>query len=131
MRDVLLLAVSMGRGAAEDRMLDTCAIKRVSGETTDTDGRVVSMYDPVYTGKCRVVDVEGVVSTPEAGGASFTVRRIRVDIPVGAAVIRRGDVVDITGSVTRPDVTGASARVTSVPIGTQVTAYRLGVEEGP
>lgn len=126
----LTIGLAESRRDAESRMLDTCTIRRPTGTTTDRPtGKVVATYSPVYAGRCRLVDTEGVVSTPEAGGATFTLRRTRLDVPVGTGPVEDGDVLTVDASVTHPDIAGATGRVTSVPVGTQVTALRLGVEE--
>lgn len=130
MRDLLALAVSMGRGAAEDRMVDACVIRRRTGLETDSDTGVATvLFEQVYEGPCRVVDVESIVSTPEVAGATVTVRRVRIDIPAGAARPRGDDVAEVTVSLFAPEIVGATLRVTRVPIGTQATALRLGMEE--
>lgn len=131
MRDLIEFAAGWGREVAEGRMLDTCTIRRVTGDFLDESTMVrTPTYVQVYAGPCRVVDVEAVVRTPEAGGATVTVHRVRLDIPVTATGVRRNDQVEITGSVTRPAVAGMAARVVSLPADTQTTAQRISVEEG-
>ena len=47
--------LARGRAAAEALMVDTCAIRRRTGETLDdTTGEVTATYDDVYSGRCRV-----------------------------------------------------------------------------
>lgn len=124
-------ATLAGRVAAERNMLDTCTVKTVVSVTPDPlSGQDVVVYsDPVYTGRCKVQTFEPQERNPEAGGASLTVQRYAVHVPVGAFVPGVGQVVTITTAALDPNLTGRAFRVVALLHKTAATAYRLSVEE--
>lgn len=105
-------------------MVDTCTIDRVTGETTDAEGFVVSTYmdPPPYSGRCRVQRGRSEGESPEVGSSSPTVQPYEVHIPVGVGPIEVGDVVWV--GVRRFNVTATHAK-------TFQTAQRLLVDEVP
>jgi hypothetical protein len=111
-------------------MLDTCTVESVTGVTTDPlTGVDVPTYALVYAGKCKVQGLDPLERNPEAGGATFTVQRYRVDVPVGAFVPAVGQRVVVTAAVLDPNLVGKAFRVVALLHKTAATAYRLGVEE--
>ena len=112
-------------------MPDTCTVKAVTGVTTNpTTGADVPTYGAeLYTGKCKVQTYEAQERNPEVGGATLTVQRYSVHVPVGAFVPAVGQVVTITDAALDPNLTGRMFRVVALLHKTSATAYRLGVEE--
>jgi hypothetical protein len=119
------------RRRAESLMLDTCTVEAITGVTTDPlTGEDTPAYAPVYTGRCKVQGLDPLERNPEAGGATYTVQRYRVDVPVGAFVPAVGQRVTITAATLDPNLTGQTFRVVALLHKTAATAYRLGVEHG-
>lgn len=119
------------RRQAEARMLDTCVVRRVTGESTDGDGNVTPTYsEPLYEGACRVQTYEPQESTADIGGAStVTTQRYSVHIPVGSYAPQIGDVVTLDSAALDPQLAGRTYRVVALLHKSQATAYRLGVQE--
>jgi len=115
------------RAHAESMMRDTCTISRVTGTTLDVDGGEIPdrtvIYGPQvepHKGRCKVQANQLTDMSPEAGGATVTVLRYRVDIPVAAGPIQIGDLIVTSGR---------HFRVTGLHDKTWQTAQRLPVEE--
>jgi len=126
----VLSAVLRGRVAAERNMTDTCTVKTVTGSSVNqTTGVETPTYSTTYTGKCKVQSGGLSALNPEAGGATFTVQRSEVHVPVGAFAPAVGQVITITACALDPLMVGRVFRVTSLLHKSQATAYRLGVEE--
>jgi len=91
----------------------------------------------VYTGRCKVQTSQAQEANPEAGGATYTVQRYSVHVPVPETnagykpVV--GHVVTITAVHAQgdPHLVGRQYRVVAPPHKTLPTAYRLAVEEMP
>lgn len=122
--------VLRGRVAAERQMLDACTIGILGDPVTDpvTD-KVTTPLVPLYTGRAKVQTYEAQESNPEAGGATMTVQRYAVHIPVGSYAPEVGHVVEITAAALDPHMAGRRYRVVALLHKTMATAYRLGVEE--
>lgn len=125
-------ALLAGRAQAESLMVDSCTIGRPGPAVTDPDtGEITHPATQVYAGKAKVQTWEAQESNPEAGGATFTVQRYAVHVPVGSFAPRVDDVVTITSAALDPNLTGRRYRVVALLHKSLATAYRLGVEEGP
>lgn len=135
-------AIAEGRALAESLMLDSCTIARLGELVTDPVTHVATpsseqVYpDPEWPirhpwkhGPCKVQTWQSQESNPEAGGATFTVQRYRVDVPVGSFVPQIGDVVMIATAALDPHLVGRKYRVVALLHKTMSTAYRLGVDE--
>lgn len=123
-------AVREGRRAAENLMLDAATVQSVTGTTTDPlTGVDTPTYAAVYTGKCKVQGLDPLERNPEVVGATATVQRYRVDVPVGSFEPAIGQVITITTATLDPHLAGRKFRVVSLLHKTAATAYRLGVEE--
>jgi hypothetical protein len=111
-------------------MLDTCTVQTVTGETTDDlTGATVPIYELAYTGRCKVQTAEALERNPETGGATLTVQRLTVHVPVGSFAPAVGQVVTVTATALDPYLVGRQFRVVALLHKTAATAYRLGVEE--
>lgn len=136
------LAIEMGREAAEEYMIDTCVVRRVTSEATDDDGNVTSTYVQVYPdpawptdhrwahGPARRQTYEAQESNPEVGGMVAAVQRYAAHLPVGSFQPQIGDIITWQTSALDPGLPGTVDRVTALLHKTAATAYRLGVEEG-
>jgi len=123
-------AVLAGRREAEALMVDTCRITSGGEPVTDPDtGEVTNTRTLVYEGKCKVQSKDSATSTPEAGGATFTVVSRQVHIPANAAEIRDGYEVEVTGSLLNSFTVGKVYRVEGFTPDTFDTAFRLPVKE--
>lgn len=118
--------VAAGRRLAVSRMLDLCEVSRPDGVADPLTGLPPLL--PIWGGPCEVSTYEPQESNPEAGGASLTVQRYRVKVPVGAFEPRIGDVVTITRGSQDPYLHGKEFRVVALLHKTAATSYRLGVE---
>ena len=119
-----------GRARAEALMLDSCTITRPGEVVTDPEtGDVTNSTTIVYAGRCKVQSKNSATSSPEAGGAVFTVVSRQVHIPVDDnLVIKDGDVVTITAAAQAIRV-GKQYRVEGFTPDTFDTAFRLPVKE--
>lgn len=123
-------ALLEGRRLAESLMIDTCTVQRVTGHTPNEDGTVTDVLgEPVYTGRCKVQTYEPYQSNPEAGGATFTVQRYAVHVPVGSFAPAVDQVVVIAAATLDPYLAGRRFRVVALLHKSAATAYRLAVEE--
>ena len=129
------------RALAESLMLDTARVDEITGVTTDPlTGASTSTYATVYgpdiaplpgkrSGMCKVQGLDPQEANPEAGGATLTVQRYAIHVPVGAFVPKVGHVVTITATALDPNLVGHQYRVVALLHKTLATAYRLSVEE--
>lgn len=123
-------AVLAGRAAAEALMVDSCTITRPGEVVTDPDtGDVTNSTTIVYAGRCKVQSKNSATSSPEAGGAVFTVVSRQVHIPANAADVLDGDVVTVTASALNSFTVGKQYRVEGYTPDTFETAARLPVKE--
>lgn len=135
-------AMAEGRELAESLMLDTCTIGDLGVPDTDPDtGEVITPIVPLYpnpawpadhpwkAGPCKVQAWQSQESNPEAGGATLTVQRYQVHIPVGSYAPEIGHVVEIATAALDPNLVGRRYRVVALLHKSFATAYRLAVEE--
>ena len=123
-------ALVAGRVAAESLMVDSCVIERPGESVTDPVTGVVSpAHSLVFAGPCKVQQTLAQSSSPEAGGAVFTVQGARLDVPVGAGPVATGDRVRILSAASNPDLVGNVYRVVELFEKSWQTAQRLRVEE--
>jgi hypothetical protein len=123
-------AIARGREVAESLMLDTCTIVRLGELATDPETGVTTPSETtLYTGKAKVQGLDPQEMNPEAGGATLTVQRYRVDVPVGSYRPAVGDVVEIGTARLDPNLIGRRYRVVALLHKSYATAYRMAVEE--
>lgn len=127
--------VARGRVKAEEGMVDTCTIRRPTGEATDPDsGEVVKTYvnpDP-YTGqKCRVQQNLAQAEQHDVGENYELKLRLSVQLPMAVVGLRVGDEITITavGPGRDPDLLGRAFLVRELFHKTDATARRVGVTE--
>lgn len=125
-------ALAAGRRAAERLMVDTCTIRRRTGEATDpVSGEMTPTYDPVYSGKCRVQQSTGTAQAQaqEAGEANVLLTRFEVQVPMSVTGIQADDEVLVTASVHDPDLPGREFLVRGLAHKTHAVMRRIQCEE--
>jgi hypothetical protein len=122
--------LARGRAAAEALMVDTCSIRRRSGEATDPDtGEVTGTYTDVYDGRCRVQQAGTQAGSEEPGEAYVLMLRLEVLLPMSVTGLEVGDEIEITASVHDPDLVGRVFLVRDLAHKTHATARRVQVTE--
>lgn len=117
-----------GRAVAERMMVDTCTIKRQTGEVIDEAGEGTPTYTTVYTGKCRVQARNLASESPNVGQQRVDIYTTELQLPIAVTDVAVNDVVEITASLD-PMLAGRSMRVNNLMYGTHKTMRRLSVEE--
>jgi len=118
------------RAAAESLMVDECRITALGETVTDYHtGQVTRARTTVYEGKCKVQSRASAVSTPDAGGATFSMVSREVHIPANAAEVLDGYEVEITGSLLNSFTVGKVYRVEGFTPDSFDTAFRIPVKE--
>ncbi|GIF08661.1 DUF6093 family protein [Actinoplanes siamensis] len=125
-RDDVLAA---GRVAAEAGMLDTCVIRRRTGEASDEWGAVAETWTQLYSGKCRVQHRDVQAQEEIAGEARLLMVRLEVHLPMSVVGLEPEDEVLITASRSDPDLPGRVFTIRDLAHGTEKTARRIGVVE--
>ena len=124
--------LARGRRAAERLMVDTCTIRRVTGETTDPDsGDVTPTYSTLYQGKCRVQQsAQGASASPQDAGEDYALMlRLEVQVPMSVVGIQTEDEITIDTSAHDPDLPGRVFLARDLAHKTHATARRVGVVE--
>lgn len=111
-------------------MIDTCIIDRPGEPVTDPEsGAVTPSYELVYEGKCKVQQTLAQSSSPEAGGAVFTVQGTRLDLPVGVGPVVPGDRVQLSSGALNSALLGNTYRLMEIFEKSWQTAQRVRLEE--
>lgn len=115
---------------AEAGMVDTCTIRRRTGETTDPQtGEITPTWSPLlYDGKCRFQHRDGRAEQADAGEAYVLLQRTEVQLPVAAIGIDVGDEITCTAS-RDPDLVGRAFLVHDLAYRSDATTRRLQVQE--
>lgn len=121
-------ALRAGRQAAEQLMRATLRVVREVGEIqVDTDGtnpRRETLV--VYEGKGKIQSYEGHEQPVMVAGQAQALLRTRVDVPVGVATFRPGDVVTVVKNPDDPNLEGEQLRIAALaPFKSMATAYRV------
>lgn len=128
-----LAAIRHGRRWAESLMVDTCVIRRATGNIApmdpDTGLRTTAAAIVVYTGKCKVQTYEPAESKPESGQHVWTTQRYAVHLPHGAGPVAVDDRIEITASAVSPQLVGNLYRISGTHTKSLATAQRLLVDE--
>lgn len=119
-------------------MTDQCVIRRPTGElATDPDTfEVTPVYDTVYDpaaephkGRCKMQTYEGHETQRESAGATVTVQRSRIDLPVSSYRTQPGDVATLLRA-RDPLLVGKSFRIVQeYPVKSHASAYRVFVDD--
>jgi hypothetical protein len=125
-------ATLRGRVAAEANMLDTCTVRRKTGESVnDTTGVVTPTYSVVYSGKCKLQrsPVAG-DQRRTVGEASVVVAAVSLHLPiVGSEAVATEDVATIDTAALDAALPGKVFRISGPADGSFKTARRLPVIE--
>lgn len=123
-------ALLAAREAAARLMVDECTVETVTSVATDEEtGAATPTLVPVYEGPCKIQSAEGVERTADVAGATVTVQRYTVHVPVGVFDPAIGQVVTVTASSFDPHLAGRRFRVVALLHKSLASAYRLAVEE--
>lgn len=125
--DAIIQGLPRLRAMAESLMRDTVKVERRVGKPDPESG--VAPMSQVYAGKAKIQTYEAHDSTPEVIGATVTVQRYHVHVPVGSFAPQEGDVVTVTSAANDPYLAGRTYRVEALLHKTNATAYRLQVSE--
>lgn len=120
-------AVLAGRRLAESLMVDSVSIRRPTSAIDDETGLPVSTV--VYAGRGKVQTYEAFEKTPDVGGATVTVQRYSVHVPVGAYAPAVNDVVTVTAATLDPNLAGREYVVQALLHKSMGTSYRLLVDD--
>jgi hypothetical protein len=123
-------ALARGRAAALALMVDTCVIKRVTGETTDPfSGTITPTAVTLYAGMCRVQhrEAQGREETP--GQAFLVMLLLELQLPMTVTGLQVDDQVTITASAHDPDLAGRTFYIRDLMHKTHATARRVSIQE--
>jgi hypothetical protein len=129
-----LTATLRGRAAAEALMVDTCLVRRRTGEATDPDtGVTTPTYATVYAGKCKIqqraAGSAASASPAEVGEATLLLATLELHVPTSVTGIASDHLVAITASVLDPDLLGRTWTVRGPAHETYGTARRYTLQE--
>lgn len=123
-------ATLRGRIKAEALQVDTCTIKRRTGETTDLDtGVVTPTYTTVYSGKCRLKLAVATARPEDVGQAQVFMQHPILSLPATTTGVQVDDVVTITASALMPSLVGRVFHVRGLAGSSHMTAARFEVME--
>jgi hypothetical protein len=121
-------ALARGRAAAEALQVDTCVIKRKTGETT-SGGVITPTLTTLYTGKCRVQIKSEAGAGQNVGEAYLVVERHEIQLPITVTGLQEGDSITITASTLDPDLVGRVYVIRDVLRKSHLTSRRVTVTE--
>lgn len=122
--------LARGRTFAEQLMVDTCLIRRKTGETTDSDGVVTPTWSTVYSGPCRMKQANAQANAQDVGEAALLMLRFELQLPVtGTEGIQADDQATITASALDPDLVNRKFAVRGLSHASLGVMRRLQVEE--
>lgn len=122
-------AIAAGQAAAEQLMVDECAIYRQTGtQVNPNTGAEEPEYTTVYLGKCRTRMQSSWATDRQAGEQNITVSRYLLELPFSVVGVKVDDQVDITGSLD-PDLVGRRIRIDGPFNQTHATMRRYICEE--
>lgn len=123
-------ALAAGRRAAEQGMVDTCAITRVAATSTNpTTGAVTETPTAVYSGRCRLQQREVQGNRVDVGETSVILLRLELQLPMSVVGLQEGDQVTAVTSASDPDLVGRIFRIRDLAHKTDATARRVQITE--
>lgn len=117
------------RAAAEEGMVDTCTIKRVTGETLDANDAVVPTYTTLYTGVCRIQQQQPYAERKDVGEAYLLALRLEVQLPMTVIGLEPDDVLTIVTSLMDADLPGREFVVRDLAHKTDASSRRVQCQE--
>lgn len=122
--------LALGRIAAKGGMIDTCTIRRRTGEATDPNGYVTPVWTTVYAGACRIQQTVTDPREETPGQDRVLMVRRDLQLPVDASPnVRADDIATIDSCVHDADLVGRRFVIRGEMAKTEATARRLDVEE--
>ncbi|MEO3922709.1 DUF6093 family protein [Micromonosporaceae bacterium B7E4] len=121
--------LTRGRAAAERLMVDTCTIRRKTGETTGPGGVVTPTYSTLYAGKCRFQQPAAQASQEDSGEDYLLMLRLDVQLPMSVTGLETEDEITCDTSAHDPDLPARVFVVRDLAHKTQATSRRVGVVE--
>ena len=121
--------LARGRMMAERMMVDTCTIRRRTGESTGPGGVITPTYDVLYQGKCRFQQPNAQAVEERPGEAFALMLRIELQIPMSVTGLQAEDEVTCDTSAHDPDLPGRVFSVRDLAHKTHATARRIGLQE--
>lgn len=120
-------ALEDGRAAAEERMVDTCTVRRPIGETTHPDtGAVTTAYETLLTDqKCEVQSRGYWGESRDVGQANLIVLVLEVKFPISVLGLNVEDEITMTAAVHEPDLVGRVFRLKDLSHKSYATARRV------
>jgi hypothetical protein len=123
--------IAKGRVAAEAIMLDTCTIRRRTGETTDLDtGEVTPVYTTILTGQKCKVQTRGAWGEPrDIGEAAKVILAFEIHLPVSVTGLNTRDEITIDTATSDPELVGRTFRIKDLAYKSLATARRFLCQE--
>ncbi|PRY56442.1 DUF6093 family protein [Glycomyces artemisiae] len=120
-------ALEAGRAAAEERMVDTCTIRRPTGTVTDpVTAEVTTTYDVLYSGqKCEVQSKGYWGEAREVAEAFKNVLALEVKLPIAVLGLNVDDEITVDASVHEPDLVGRVFHLKDLSHKSHATARRV------
>lgn len=115
------------QAAAVRGMADACVIARVTGSTTIA-GVVAPTHTTLYTGACRIQQMQAVATQHDAGEDFTLLVRFELQLPLSVIDLRVSDEVTITASQD-DDLVGRVFLVRELAHKTDSSSRRVGVTE--
>lgn len=127
-------AIMRGRKAAEALMIDTCEIKRLTGEVTNLQtGIVTPTYTVLYSGIARFQRVRGQrlgsAHPVVVGEAQVYYQPLAVHVPTTVLGVHVNDIVTCLTCPLDDDLVNKHFFVQGLPPKTFITAHRFGLQE--
>ena len=121
--------VARAQVRAQASMVDACTIRRRTGSTVGTDGKVTPTYDTLYTGMCRVQQVTTEPTPADPGEDRQLLVRLIVQLPISVTGLQPADEITVTASVHDADLVGRVVLVNGLHHKSEASCRRVGVIE--
>lgn len=120
-------AMEAGRRMAESLMVDSCTVRRRTGETTDVNtGAVTPTYSVVLTGqKCRVQSRGYWGEAKDIGEAARVLISLEVQFPITVTDLIVRDEITIDVASFDPELAGVVLRIKDLTQKTHATSRRV------
>lgn len=109
--------------------VDTCTVKRVTGEVTDIDGNVTPTYTTLYTGVCRVQQQQPYAERKDVGEAYLLALRLEIQLPMTVVGLEPDDILTVVTSLMDADLPGRVFVVRDLAHKTDASSRRVQCQE--
>ena len=127
--DARSAVLARAQAFAEQGLVDTCTIRRRTGETEGPGGVIQTTWSDVYVGKCRVQVRAEAGTVADVGEAALVLQHPEVQLPISATGILEGDLIEMTSSAREPDLVGRSYAVRGVLTKSEASSRRVSAIE--